>query len=159
MLKELPHDNNTRTAMSANKTKPTAISVHDFLAGIADARKRADALALIDLMQDASGARPVMWGPSIIGFGSYHYRYDSGREGDSPIIGFSPRKSTLVVYIVTGFSDAEEMLSKLGKHTTGKSCLYIKRLDDIDVEVLRALVEKSIATVRARYPGQASPPA
>lgn len=138
--------------MSDNKTKPTMISVEDFLDGVTDASKKADALALIDLMRKATGEKPVMWGPSIIGFGSYHYRYESGREGDSPIVGFSPRKSALVLYIVPGFREAEPLLAKLGKHTTGKSCLYVKRLADVDLGILRQLVDQSVAAVRAKYP-------
>lgn len=138
--------------MTANKTKPTRISVDAFLKGVTDDRKRADAQALIALMQGATGEKPVMWGPSIIGFGSYHYRYESGREGDSPLVGFSPRKTALVLYIVTGFGDAKAMLAQLGKHATGKSCLYIKCLADVDQNVLRQLVDRSIATVRAKYP-------
>ncbi len=136
----------------ANKTKPTRISVETFLDSVTDVGKRADALALIDLMRGVTGEKPVMWGPSIIGFGSYHYRYESGREGDSPIVGFSPRKSALVLYIVTGFRGAEPLLAKLGKHTTGKSCLYVKRLADVDPGILRQLVEQSVAAVRAKYP-------
>jgi hypothetical protein len=137
--------------MAENKTKPTMVNIQTFLATIPDASKRADALALIDLMQSATGEKPVMWGPSIIGFGSYHYRYESGREGDSPIVGFSPRRSALVLYIVTGFREAEPLLAKLGKHTTGKSCLYVKRLVDVDLGILRQLVNQSVATVRAKY--------
>lgn len=138
--------------MAANKTKPTKVTVAAFLAGMPDQRKHADALALIELMQDATGEKPRMWGPSIIGFGSYHYRYDSGHEGDSPIVGFSPRKAALVVYILTGFRGAETLLARLGKHTTGKSCLYVKRLSDVDMDVLRELVTKSVTEMRARYP-------
>lgn len=137
--------------MTDNKTKPTGGSVEAFLHGVPDASKRTDALALIDMMQNATGEKPAMWGPSIIGFGSYHYRYDSGREGDSPIVGFSPRKAALVLYIVTGFGGAERLLSTLGKHTTGKSCLYVKRLADVDVHVLRKLVDQSVAAVCAKY--------
>lgn len=138
--------------MAANKTKPTAVTVKAFLAGMPDQRKHADALALIELMEAVTGEKPRMWGPSIVGFGSYHYRYDSGREGDSPIVGFSPRKAALVLYIVTGFRGAEPLLARLGKHTTGKSCLYVKRLADIDLDVLRELVTKSVTEMRARYP-------
>lgn len=137
--------------MSDNKTKPTKVSVEAFLDSVPDAGKRADALVLIDIMQRATGEKPVMWGPSIIGFGSYHYRYDSGREGESPVVGFSPRKAELVLYIVTGFTGAEPLLAKLGKHTTGKSCLYIKHLTDVDQRVLRKLVDQSVAAVRAKY--------
>jgi hypothetical protein len=137
--------------MAANKTRVTSVSVEAFLADVPDVRKRTDALALIDMMQAATGKKPQMWGPSIIGFGTYHYRYESGREGDSPIVGFSPRKAALVLYIVTGFKGAEPLLAKLGKHTTGKSCLYVKRLADVDMTVLRKLVDQSVAAVRAKY--------
>ncbi len=137
--------------MADNKTKPTTVSVEAFIGSVPDANKRADALVLIGMMQRATGEQPVMWGPSIIGFGSYHYRYESGREGDSPIVGFSPRKAALVLYIVTGFRGAEPLLAKLGKHTTGKSCLYVKRLADIDQKVLRKLVDQSVVAVRAKY--------
>ncbi len=137
--------------MADNKTKPTRISVEVFLDNVADATKRADALALIDLMRKATGEKPVMWGPSIIGFGSYQYRYESGREGDSPIVGFSPRKAALVLYIVTGFRGAAPLLAKLGKHTTGKSCLYVTRLADVDLGILRQLVDQSVAAIRAKY--------
>lgn len=136
--------------MAQAKTKPTAVSVGAFLDTVS-AEKRADALALIDLMQAATAEPPVMWGPSIVGFGSYHYRYESGREGDSPLVGFSPRKTALVLYIVTGFSEEQALLAKLGKHTTGKSCLYVKRLSDVDLRVLRRLVDRSVAAVRAKY--------
>lgn len=139
--------------MGDNKTKPTAVSVETFLESVPDASKRADALLLIDMMHRATGEKPVMWGPSIIGFGSYHYRYESGREGDSPVVGFSPRKAALVIYIVTGFDDAAPLLAKLGKHTTGKSCLYVKRLADVDQRVLRDLVDRSVAAVRAKLGG------
>ena len=139
--------------MTANKTKPTKITIAAFLADMPDQRKHADALAMIELMQDVTGEKARMWGPSIIGLGSYHYRYDSGHEGDSPIVGFSPRKAALVLYILTGFRGAEPLLARLGRHTTGKSCLYVKRLADIDMGVLRQLVETSVTEMRARYPG------
>ena len=114
--------------MAENKTKPTELSVAAFIEAITDETKRADAKALVKLMQSASGEKPKMWGPSIIGFGSIHYKYDSGREGDMPLIGFSPRKAANVLYGAIGFSGAEALLAKLGKHTTGKGCLYIKKL-------------------------------
>lgn len=138
--------------MTESKTRPTTMRVDAFLDSVPDANKRADALMLIDMMRSATGEKPVMWGPSIVGFGSYRYRYESGREGDSPIVGFSPRKAALVLYIVTGFRAAEPLLAKLGKHTTGKSCLYVKRLADVDLSILRQLVDQSVAAVRAKYP-------
>jgi hypothetical protein len=137
--------------MAENKTKPTGVSVAAFIEAITDETKRADAKALVKLMQSASGEKPKMWGPSIIGLGSIHYTYDSGREGDMPLIAFSPRKAAIVLYSMTGFSGAEALLAKLGKHTTGKGCLYIKKLADVDQKVLEALVVKSIAARRARH--------
>ena len=138
--------------MAENKTKPTKLSVAAFIDALTDQTKRADAKALVKLMQSATGEKPKMWGPSIIGFGSYHYTYESGREGDMPLAGFSPRKAATVLYIGAGFSDAEALLAKLGKHTTGKGCLYIKKLADVDQNVLETLVVKSVAARRARHP-------
>jgi hypothetical protein len=138
--------------MADNKTKPTKLSVAAFIDALTDQTRRADAKALVKLMQSATGEKPKMWGPSIIGFGSYHYKYESGREGDMPIAGFSPRKAATVLYIMTGFSDSEALLGKLGKHTSGKACLYIKKLADVDQKVLDALIVKSVAAMRARYP-------
>jgi hypothetical protein len=138
--------------MAENKTKPTRQNVAAFIDALTDPTRRAEAKALIKLMQSATGEKPKMWGPSIIGFGSYHYTYDSGREGDMPLIGFSPRKAATVLYNMTGFSGSEALLAKLGKHTTGKGCLYIKRLADADQKVLEALTVKSVAAMRARHP-------
>jgi len=137
--------------MADNKTKPTKLSVAAFIDALTDQTRRADAKALVKLMQSAAGETPKMWGPSIIGFGSYHYTYESGREGDMPLIAFSPRKAATVLYGMTGFSDAAALLAKLGKHTTGKGCLYIKKLSDVDQHVLEALVVKALAAKRARY--------
>ncbi len=138
--------------MADNKTKPTKLGVTAFIDAFTDRTRRSDAKALVKLMQSAAGEEPKMWGSSIIGFGSYHYTYDSGREGDMPLIGFSPRKAATVLYNMTGFSDSEALLAKLGKHTTGKGCLYIKKLADVDQQVLEALIVKSVAAMRARYP-------
>lgn len=135
--------------MAENKTKPTKMSVAAFIDAVPDESKRADAKALVKLMQRVAGGKPTMWGPSIIGFGSYHYRHDSGREGDMPLVGFSPRKAATVLYISMGFSGSEALLAKLGKYT-GKGCLYIKKLGDIDEEILEALIVKSVAAIRAR---------
>src|SRR5689334_1612577 len=137
--------------MPENKTKATALSVTAFLDTVSDEARRADAKALLKLMQSAAGEKPKMWGPSIIGFGSYHYTYESGREGDMPVIAFSPRKAALVLYGVTGFSEAAALLARLGKHSTGKGCLYIKKLADVDEQVLEALVVKSLAAKLARH--------
>ena len=131
--------------MAENKTKPTEVSVAAFIEAIIDEGKRADAKVLAKLMQKASGEKPKMWGPSIVGFGTYHYKYDSGREGDMPVIGFSPRTAASVLYGLIGFSGAEALLAKLGKHTTGKGCLYIKKLADVDEQVLRELIARSVA--------------
>jgi hypothetical protein len=136
--------------MADNKTKPTKLSVTAFIDSLTDQTRRADAKALVKLMQTVSGEKPQMWGPSIIGFGSCHYTYDSGREGDMPLIGFSPRKAATVLYSVAGASDAKALLEELGKHTTGKGCLYIKKLADVDQKVLETLVRKSLAARRAR---------
>ena len=138
--------------MTENKTRPTKLSVAAFIDALTDQARREDAKALVKLMQSAAGEKPQMWGASIVGFGSYHYRYDSGREGDMPLIGFSPRKAATALYNMTGFSDSKVLLAKLGKHTTGKGCLYIKRLADVDQEVLEAMAVKSLAAMRARNP-------
>jgi len=138
--------------MAENKTKPTKQNVAAFIDALTDPARRADAKTLVKLMQSAAGEKPKMWGPSIVGFGSHHFRYDSGREGDAPLIGFSPRKAATVLYNVTGSGGAEPLLPELGKHTTGKGCLYIKRLADVDQKVLEALLIKSVAVTRARYP-------
>ena len=138
--------------MAENKTKPTKSSVATFIDELTDETRRADAKALVKLMQSATGEKPKMWGPSIIGFGSYHYRYESGREGDMPLAGFSPRKAATVLYIMTGFSGSEALLATLGKHTTGKACLYIKKLADVDQKVLETLVLTSVAAKQSRSP-------
>ena len=136
--------------MAENKTKPTKLSVAAFIDTLTDPARRADAKALVKLMQSAAGETPKMWGPSIIGFGSCHYKYESGREGDMPLIGFSPRKAANVLYGLHGSSDSKALLAKLGKHTTGKGCLYIKKLADVDQQVLAAMAVKSVAAMRAR---------
>jgi hypothetical protein len=136
--------------MAENKTKATKASVGSFIAALTDETRRADAKALVKLMQSAAGEKPQMWGPSIIGFGSVHYRYESGREGDMPLIGFSPRKAASVLYGVACVSGAKAMLAKLGKHSTGKGCLYIKRLADVDLKVLEAMVTQAVDATRGR---------
>ena len=137
--------------MAENKTKPTEISVTSFVSAITDESRRADAQALVKLMQRAIGEKPKMWGTSIIGFGSYHYVYDSGREGDMPLIGFSPRKAATVLYLRLGAGGSEALLAKLGKHTTGKGCLYIKKLADVDLKVLESLIAKCLTTMRTKH--------
>ncbi|HVJ89872.1 MAG TPA: DUF1801 domain-containing protein [Labilithrix sp.] len=138
--------------MPAPKTKPTGVSVDDFIAAIDDERKRDDSRELIAMMQRITGEKPYMWGPSIVGFGNYHYRYESGHEGDAPVAAFSPRKPNLVVYITSDAPEHEELLSRLGKHKNSKGCLYIKRLSDIDMQVLEEMVKQSMDYVRNKYP-------
>jgi hypothetical protein len=122
------------------KTTKSRASVTDFLASVADPKRRADAEAVTALMAEVTGAEPTMWGSSIVGFGSYHYRYASGREGDWPAVGLSPRKQALTIYLSAGFDGHDDLLARLGPHSTGKSCLYVKRLSDVDQDVLRDLV-------------------
>ena len=138
--------------MGENKTKPTQLSVAAFVDAVPDESKRADAKSLIKLMQSATGEKPKLWGPSIIGFGSYHYKYESAREGDAPLLGFSPRKAATVLYGVIGSRESEALLAQLGKHTTGKGCLYIKKLADVDRKLLEALLVQAVAATRARHP-------
>jgi|SRR5580698_3008021 hypothetical protein len=130
--------------MAVNKTKATEASVAAFVDALEPAR-RLDAKAVIRMMKNATGEKPKMWGPSIIGFGIQHYKYESGREGDTVLVGFSPRKAATVMYGLIGSKDAEALLTKLGKHTTGKGCLYIKSLSDVDEKVLEELIAKSVA--------------
>jgi hypothetical protein len=137
--------------MAGNKTKRTTVSPHSFIERISNEQRRSDCLELIGLMQDITGHPPRMWGPSIVGFDQYHYTYESGREGDMLLTGFSPRKQDLVLYLGPGL-DNKSLLAKLGKYTAGKGCLYVKRLDDISRPVLRALIEKSVAVMRKRHP-------
>jgi hypothetical protein len=136
--------------MADLKTKPTEVSVADFLATVADDR-REECDALVALMRRATGEVPRMWGPSMVGFGSYHYRYESGREGDWFLAGFSPRKKALTVYVMAGFTGFEELLARLGRHETGKSCLYLRSLAEVDAEVLEELVRRSAEHVARQY--------
>ena|SRR5687768_11481284 len=136
--------------MAENKTTPNDQSVEQFLNAIEDERKRKDSFTIVELMKQITGMEPTMWGSSIIGFGSYHYKYESGREGDSVLAGFSPRKQNLTIYNMGGFEQSDDLLKKLGKHTTGKGCLYIKRLDDIDLPTLKRLIEESVKNVKQR---------
>lgn len=130
--------------MAENKTQVTDADVMEFLNNVADARRREDSLAVLALMAEVTGEEPKMWGSSIVGFGAYHYKYASGREGEMPLTGFSPRKQALTIYIMGGFEQYDDLLAKLGKHTTGSSCLYIKRLSDVDMGVLTELVTQSV---------------
>jgi hypothetical protein len=135
--------------MAENKTRPTKVTVASFTAALPAQARRADAKSLVKLMQTVTGEKPKTWGPSIIAFGSCHYVYESGREGDMPIVGFSPRKTAIVLYGVKGYGSSAPLLAKLGKHTTGKGCLYIKKLADVDSKILEELIAKSVAVKRA----------
>lgn len=137
--------------MAELKTQPTRASVTEFLAGIDDRQQRADAKKVAAMMRRATGKRAKMWGASIVGYGSYHYKYASGRDGDFMITGFSPRKQALTVYIMPGFSSFKKLMENLGKYKTGKSCLYIKRLSDVDEKILEKLIVESVSNMRKRY--------
>lgn len=130
--------------MSTNKTQPTGQSPAEFIASVEHERRRRDGKNLLKFFQDVTGFTPKMWGPTIVGYGRYHYIYDSGREGDFLATGFSPRKASLSIYIMPGYQDYGEILSRLGKHKLGRSCLYVNKLDDIDMEVLAGLVRAGL---------------
>ncbi len=134
--------------MAELKTKPTKHSVNDFIDAIEDEQLRKDCRTVSRIMKRVTKANPKLWGPGIVGFGSYHYKYASGREADWFLAGFAPRKQNLTLYIMSGFQKYNTLLKKLGKHKIGKSCLYIKRLDDVDMDVLTQLIEDSVANVR-----------
>jgi hypothetical protein len=137
--------------MAEPKTAPTGASVTTFIDGIEDTAKRRDARALVRLMRKVTQAAPRMWGPSIVGFGQYRYRYESGREGEWMLTGFSPRKRELSIYIMSGFAGHEELLDRLGPHRTGRSCLYVRRLADVDLHALEELVSRSVDHLRKTY--------
>ena len=138
--------------MTDQKTKPTEHSVEDFLNNVSDEQVRDDCYRLIDLMKNITGEDPKMWGPSIVGFGRYHYKYDSGREGYSCLTGFSPRKPAITLYVMPGFEGHGELVNRLGKHKAGKGCLYIKRLADVDQATLEELISKSVQHLKSVYP-------
>jgi len=142
--------------VAQNKTQPTDITPDDFIAAVEPDRKREEAQALDQLFREVTGWTPVMWGPSIIGYGSYHYRYATGREGDFLATGFSPRKANHSVYIMPGYADFGEILGRLGKHSMGKSCLYIKKLADVDLDVLAELIKAGLKDLGEKYPVKAS---
>ena len=131
--------------MADNKTKPTSASVDDFIAAIDNPRRRADAMTALAIYKDVTVLKPVMWGPSIIGFGSLHYVYESGREGDMPAAGFSPRKANMTFYVGNEFEGAAALFSKLGKHKKSVACLYVNKLDDVDLDVLREIIARQFA--------------
>lgn len=143
-------------ATSQNAMQPTEVDPREFIATVDHAVRRADAERLLTIMGGVTGERPVMWGPSIIGFGSYHYVYASGRQGDAPAAGFSPRKAHLVVYLLGGLEDRyAEQLAQLGPYKAGKSCLYLKKLEDVDETVLRFLIKDSYDFIKAEFPAEA----
>ena len=137
--------------MAELKTQPHDGDVAAFLQAVSNDQRRADALRILEIMREITGEPGRMWGPSIVGFGSYHYRYESGREGDWFQVGFSPRKQNLSIYIMPGFDRYEALLAQLGKHKTGKSCLYVNKLADVDEAVLRRMIEQSVAYMRKKY--------
>jgi len=137
--------------MTENKTKLTDASVEGYIAAIDDESRRTDCETLAKLMAKATKQKPKMWGSSIVGFGSYHYKYDSGREGDSPLTGFSSRKGDISIYLTASFPGQDEVLSRLGRHKMGKVCLCIRKLEDVDVNLLEQLVVGSVAEVKRRY--------
>src|SRR3954467_9534235 len=139
-------------AKSTNKTTETAHSVTDFLNSVADETKRADSFQLVQLMKEQTGFEAKMWGPAIVGFGSYHYKYASGREGDAPLVGFSPRAKEISLYLAQDFTEKEKLLKDLGKHRTGAGCIYVKRLQDIQIDVLGKMINNSVTHLQQTYP-------
>lgn len=137
--------------MSTNKTQPTDTDPMDFIASVENENRRQDAELMLGIMEEITGEKPVMWGPSLIGYGAYHYKYDSGREGDFFMTGFSPRKQNMALYIMPGFDRFPELMGKLGKHKTGKSCLYINKLKDVDMDVLKTLIEEGYRYMKNKY--------
>lgn len=138
-------------AKSQNKTIETNANVSDFIISVSDEAKRNDCFTLVTLMQKLSGQEAKMWGPSIIGFGSYHYKYDSGREGDAPLVAFSPRKAEISLYLSSTFPNREALLEKLGKHKSAKACVYVKKLSDINLMVLEEMILLSLTDVKNTY--------
>ena len=135
-----------------NKTQKTEISVANYIAAIEPAARRSDVQTLNDMMADITGWEPKMWGTSMVGFGEYHYKYESGREGDSYRLGYSSRAKAMSIYIMPGYQDFDDELSRLGKHSIGKACLYIKRLSDVDLDVLKEMLVKGLALLEQKYP-------
>jgi len=137
--------------MSEPKTRKTNASVEEFLAAVTHDKRREDCRAVVEIMREITGEAPVLWGDSLIGFGSYHYTYESGREGDWPLTAVSPRKQSLTLYIMPGFARYEALMAKLGKYKTGKSCLYVNKLEDIHLPTLRRLIAQSVEHIAKRY--------
>jgi len=139
-------------AKNQNKTQATETSVEDYIAQLEHPKRRRDSYTLIEIMKRLTGEEPKLWGPSIIGFGQYHYKYDSGREGDFMRTGFAPRKANMVIYIMPGYRDYGEQLARMGKHKIGKSCLYLTDLEKIDINVLEEIIADSLKYMREKYP-------
>lgn len=137
--------------MAEPKTKPTGEDVEDYLNQISEEKKRQDSFTLLQMMKEITGLEPRLWASSMVGFGNYHYKYASGREGDAFLTGFAPRKQNLALYVLSGFDGQEQLLEKLGKHTAGKGCLYIKRLDDVDLTTLRRMIQESFEHAKKAY--------
>jgi hypothetical protein len=140
--------------MAKNKTIQTTVNVTDFINAVPDQTKRDDSHSLVELMKRQTGFEPKMWGPNIIGFGSYHYKYKSGHEGDAPLVGFSPRKAAISLYLYQEFDKKEALLKKLGKHKAAVGCIYIKKLADIDMAVLQEMVGNSVKFIQKQYPSK-----
>jgi len=140
--------------MAEAKTKLTEKSVDSFIATVEDGKVREDCYTIINLMEKVTGEKPKMWGSAIVGFGKYTYKYESGRSGEICMTGFSPRKANITLYVLAGFPEQAELLQDLGKHKSGKGCLYIKKLDDVNINILKSLIKESITFLKERYPNQ-----
>lgn len=140
--------------MAKNKTTETTGSVTDFLNSVKDEAKRKDSLQLAKIIEKQTGFAPKMWGPSIVGYGNYHYKYESGREGDAPLVGFSPRAAAIVIYLSGNFDKREELLQQFGKHKSEKGCIYIKKLEDINLDVLNKMIASHVRHIKKLYPGE-----
>lgn len=138
-------------AKAKQKTTETSASVTEFVKAIGDEQRKKDAQAIIKIMKEQSGFEPKMWGPSIIGFGSYHYKYESGHEGDAPLVGFSPRKAEFAIYLTSQFDNREELLKKFGKHKSAKACIYFKKMEDISVDVFKKMIDNSLKYYKVKY--------
>ena len=138
-------------AKAKQKTTETSASVSEFVKAIGDEQRKKDAQEIIKIMKEQSGFEPKMWGPSIIGFGSYHYKYESGHEGDAPLVGFSPRKAEFAIYLTSQFDNREELLKQFGKHKSAKACIYFKKIEDINVDVFKKMISNSLKYYKAKY--------
>lgn len=137
--------------MAKNKTTQTELSVTDFLNSVADETKRNDSFQILEIFKAQTSLEPKMWGPSIVGFGNYHYKYESGHEGDAPLVAFSPRKDAITLYLAN-FDRRDELLQQFGKHKTGKGCIYVKKLVDVNVDILQEMIDLSVKHMKSLYP-------